>query len=234
MPVTEAARSAPCLIVPFVPHINRFRKGLFNGNRRVGRPRLIEEVGCGLTTRCSGLATLAAELDIVRCPNVGTNRPNSWSERKGVVMPARSLLTHVFPIVALGTVVTVLIIFITVTPMFVNYGSRRPQLPRVEHADVVFEAEREVLASVAADGTLFLDRKWFPDAAFSDALTALHERNPHTVLRLSVDAALPYASVRSVLRSAAKAGFTSVTLLTESPEPTLWPVQALKPAHGGT
>ena len=58
-----------------------------------------------------------------------------------------------------------LIIFMVVTPMLQK--GKPVMLPQTERPDKKPESDKELLISVQADKTIFIDTKWYPDKEFA-------------------------------------------------------------------
>ena len=67
-----------------------------------------------------------------------------------------------------------LIIFMVVTPMLQK--GKAVMLPQTERPDKKPESDKELLISVQADKTIFIDTKWFPDKEFAAKMKELGER----------------------------------------------------------
>jgi biopolymer transport protein TolR len=108
-----------------------------------------------------------------------------------------------------------LIIFMVVTPMLQK--GRPVLLPQTDNPGKKPESQNEVLVSVQADKTIFIDTKWFPDKEFLAKMKELGERaasNPKEIL-IKADSRLSYGDVRNVMKMIKDGGFERVALITE-------------------
>jgi biopolymer transport protein TolR len=110
-------------------------------------------------------------------------------------------------------VLVLLIIFMVVTPMLQRGVDVR--LPRTRHHQSENDTGEQLMLSVRADGSVWLDREQVrPDrieALLRDALA----RNPGRPVYLKGDARLRYGRVREVLEACHRAGSQQVALATE-------------------
>ena len=105
-----------------------------------------------------------------------------------------------------------LIIFMVVTPMLQK--GKAVMLPQTERPDKKPESDKELLISVQADKTIFIDTKWFPDKEFAAKMKELGERSSKDVL-IKADQRLTFGDVKHVMGMIKDAGFEHVGLITE-------------------
>lgn len=106
-----------------------------------------------------------------------------------------------------------LIIFMVVTPMLQK--GKPVQLPQTEKPDKKPESQNELLISVQADKTVFIDTKWFPDKEFAAKMRELGERSANKDILIKADNRLTYGDVKNVMRMVKEGGFEKVGLVTE-------------------
>ncbi|MGE5344584.1 MAG: biopolymer transporter ExbD [Acidithiobacillales bacterium] len=106
-----------------------------------------------------------------------------------------------------------LIIFMVVTPMLQK--GRPVLLPQTDNPGKKPESQNEVLVSVQADKTIFIDQKWFPDKEFLAKMRELGERASSKDVLIKADSRLTYGDVRNVMKMIKEGGFEKVALITE-------------------
>ena len=106
-----------------------------------------------------------------------------------------------------------LIIFMVVTPMLQK--GRPVLLPQTDNPGKKPESQNEVLVSVQADKTIFIDTKWFPDKEFLAKMKELGERASSKDILIKADSRLTYGDVRNVMKMIKDGGFEKVALITE-------------------
>ncbi|HQR67676.1 MAG TPA: biopolymer transporter ExbD [Thermoanaerobaculia bacterium] len=106
-----------------------------------------------------------------------------------------------------------LIIFMVVTPMLQK--GRPVLLPQTDNPGKKPESQNEVLISVQADKTIFIDTKWFPDKEFLAKMKELGERASSKDILIKADSRLSYGDVRNVMKMVKEGGFEKVALITE-------------------
>jgi len=106
-----------------------------------------------------------------------------------------------------------LIIFMVVTPMLQK--GRPVLLPQTDNPGKKPESQNEVLISVQADKTIFIDTKWFPDKEFLAKMKELGERASSKDLLIKADSRLTYGDVRNVMKMVKEGGFEKIALITE-------------------
>ena len=107
-----------------------------------------------------------------------------------------------------------LIIFMVVTPMLQNgIDVLLPQGPN----SVQKPGEKDDLTiSIKPDGTLFVGQNWIPEGDLSRYLQAEHQKNPTRAVMLKADMRINFGKVRTVMKAANDANFTSISILTEN------------------
>ena len=106
-----------------------------------------------------------------------------------------------------------LIIFMVVTPMLQK--GKPVMLPQTERPDKKPESDKELLISVQADKTIFIDTKWYPDKEFEAKMKELGERSSNKDVLVKADQRLTYGDVKNVMRMIKDGGFEHVGLITE-------------------
>lgn len=107
-----------------------------------------------------------------------------------------------------------LIIFMVVTPML--QSGVDVLLPQGPHAEKKPGKEGDLIISVKADGTVFVGQDWIPDRNLATYLKAEHDKNPARSVMMKADKRLNFGKIRSVMKNANDAGFTSIAILTEN------------------
>jgi biopolymer transport protein TolR len=106
-----------------------------------------------------------------------------------------------------------LIIFMVVTPMLQK--GKPVMLPQTERPDKKPESDKELLISVQADKTIFIDTKWYPDKEFAAKMREIGERSSNKDVLVKADQRLTYGDVKNVMRMIKDGGFERVGLITE-------------------
>jgi len=106
-----------------------------------------------------------------------------------------------------------LIIFMVVTPMLQK--GKPVMLPQTDRPDKKPESTKELLISVQADKTIFIDTKWFPDKEFAAKMKELGERSANKDILVKADRTLNFGEVKNVMRMIKDGGFERVGLITE-------------------
>jgi biopolymer transport protein ExbD len=106
-----------------------------------------------------------------------------------------------------------LIIFMVVTPMLQK--GKPVMLPQTERPDKKPESDKELLISIQADKTIFIDTKWFPDKEFAAKMKEIGERSANKDVLVKADQRLNYGDVKNVMRMIKDGGFERVGLITE-------------------
>ena len=106
-----------------------------------------------------------------------------------------------------------LIIFMVVTPMLQK--GKPVMLPQTERPDKKPESTKELLISIQADKTIFVDTKWYPDKEFAAKMKELGERSSDKDVLIKADQRLNYGDVKNVMRMVKDGGFERVGLITE-------------------
>jgi biopolymer transport protein ExbD len=107
-----------------------------------------------------------------------------------------------------------LIIFMVVTPMLQNGVD--VLLPGGPHADKKPGKEGDLIISIKPDGTVFVGQDWIQDRELSRFLKAEHDKNPSRSVMLKADKRIAFGKVRTVMKAANDADFSSVAILTEN------------------
>jgi biopolymer transport protein TolR len=106
-----------------------------------------------------------------------------------------------------------LIIFMVVTPMLQK--GKPVMLPQTERPDKKPESDKELLISVQADKTIFIDTRWYPDKEFAAKMKELGERSSNKDVLIKADQRLTFGDVKNVMRMVKDGGFERVGLITE-------------------
>ena len=116
---------------------------------------------------------------------------------------------NVTPLV--DVVLVLLIIFMVIAPAL-EHGER-VELPSVAQPDKQQKGKLDpVTVTVAASGTLYLEKEVVAADALPGRLAELHAREPDRRVVLKGDGTLDYAKVRDVFGIVQSAGFTGVSL----------------------
>jgi biopolymer transport protein TolR len=107
-----------------------------------------------------------------------------------------------------------LIIFMVVTPML--QSGVDVMLPAGPHAEKKPGKEGDLIISIKQDGTVFVGQDWIPDRNLVTYLKAEHQKDPARLVMLKADKRINYGKVRTVMKAANDAEFTSVAILTEN------------------
>jgi biopolymer transport protein ExbD/biopolymer transport protein TolR len=118
---------------------------------------------------------------------------------------------NVTPLV--DVVLVLLIIFMVVTPMLQRGMDVR--LPKSRHHQTENDTGEQLMVSVRADGSVWLDRERADPARLESLLKAALARNPGRPIYLKGDARLRYGKVRDVMLACHRAGSQQVALATE-------------------
>jgi biopolymer transport protein ExbD len=120
------------------------------------------------------------------------------------------------PPIQFALLLPILVLFILVTPRFPRCCTGTPfvALPQMPGADRVISTEADIVITVQATGFVFIGAKWFPPAELVTRLQQLAVTSPSNHVLLRLDRALPFGSVRTLLRHLSDAGFTRVSFLT--------------------
>lgn len=106
-----------------------------------------------------------------------------------------------------------LIIFMVVTPLLQK--GKPVALPQTERPDKKPESPNEMIISVQADKTIFIDTKWYPDKDFAAKMKELGERSTNKDILVKADKNLNYGDVKNVMKMIKDGGFEKVGLITE-------------------
>src|SRR6185503_1129851 len=107
-----------------------------------------------------------------------------------------------------------LIIFMVVTPML--QSGVDVLLPEGPHAEKKPGKEGDLTISIKQDGTVFVGQDWIPDRNLVTYLKAEHDKDPSRAVMLKADKRLNYGKIRTVMKAANDADFTSIAILTEN------------------
>jgi biopolymer transport protein TolR len=106
-----------------------------------------------------------------------------------------------------------LIIFMVVTPMLQK--GKPVMLPKTENPGKKPESPNELLVSLLADKTIFIETNWYPPKDFAVKMKELNERSGNKDVLIKADSRLTYGDVKDVMRMIKDAGFEKVGLITE-------------------
>ncbi|HEX9981845.1 MAG TPA: biopolymer transporter ExbD [Thermoanaerobaculia bacterium] len=107
-----------------------------------------------------------------------------------------------------------LIIFMVVTPML--QSGVDVLLPQGSHAEKKPGESGDLIISVKQDGTVFVGQDWIPDKNLSTYLKSEHQKDPNRAVMLKADKRISFGRIRTVMKAANDAEFTSVAILTEN------------------
>ncbi|MBI2215528.1 MAG: biopolymer transporter ExbD [Acidobacteria bacterium] len=112
-----------------------------------------------------------------------------------------------------------LIIFMVVTPMLQE--GIDVALPTGQHAEPKPGGENDLTIAIKADGTVFVHNVWVPDRDLAAYLAEEYAKNPSRSVMLKADRRLEYIKVKTVMKAANEAKFSSVAIITERETPGL-------------
>jgi biopolymer transport protein TolR len=121
---------------------------------------------------------------------------------------------NVTPLV--DVVLVLLIIFMVVTPMLQK--GMPVELPITKNPDKKPDSENQVIISVKADSTIYIEQNWVPKTELISQLKEMHDRNPSREILIKGDARLMYKDIKKVMDMINEAGFENVGLITEKVE----------------
>ena len=107
-----------------------------------------------------------------------------------------------------------LIIFMVVTPMLQQGVD--VLLPEGAHAEKKPGKEGDLIVSVKVDGTVFVGQNWIPDRDLPKYMKAEHDKNPARAVMMKADKRINFGKIRTVMKAANEAGFTSIGVLTQN------------------
>jgi len=107
-----------------------------------------------------------------------------------------------------------LIIFMVVTPML--QSGVDVLLPSGAHSEKKPGKEGDLTISIKQDGTVFVGQDWIPDRNLVTYLKAEHDKDPSRAVMLKADKRLNYGKIRTVMKAANEADFTTIAILTEN------------------
>jgi len=107
-----------------------------------------------------------------------------------------------------------LIIFMVVTPLLQK--GVPVNLPVTKNPDKTPETERELLVSVKADGSIYIEKLVVRDDQLDSEMRTLFERNPDRQIAVKGDRKVMYGRVLRVLRSCREIGFADVGLVAQA------------------
>jgi biopolymer transport protein TolR len=106
-----------------------------------------------------------------------------------------------------------LIIFMVVTPMLQK--GVPVTLPVTNNPDKKPDSENQVIVSVKADKTIYIEQNWIPKNEFLGQLKEMHDRSPGKEILIKGDTRLEYKDIKKVMDMINEAGFENVGLIAE-------------------
>ena len=106
-----------------------------------------------------------------------------------------------------------LIIFMVVTPMLQKGVS--VLLPVTKNPGKKPDSPDQMIISVRADSTIYIEQDWVPKNQVLSQLKELHDRNPAKEILIKGDARLQYKDIKKVMDMINEAGFENVGLIAE-------------------
>jgi biopolymer transport protein TolR len=106
-----------------------------------------------------------------------------------------------------------LIIFMVVTPMLQK--GVPVTLPVTNNPDKKPDSENQVIVSVKADKTIYIEQNWVPKNEFLGQLKEMHDRSPGKEILIKGDTRLEYKDIKKVMDMINEAGFENVGLIAE-------------------
>lgn len=123
---------------------------------------------------------------------------------------------NVTPLV--DVVLVLLIIFMVVTPMLQK--GVPVELPITKNPDKKPDSENQVIVSVKADSTIYIEQNWVPKNEFLGQLKEMHDRSPGKEILIKGDTRLRYKDIKKVMDMINEAGFENVGLISEKVKET--------------
>lgn len=118
---------------------------------------------------------------------------------------------NVTPLV--DVVLVLLIIFMVIAPQL--QSGPELQLPATDRPPDKPEDGRQIVVSIAGDGTIWVDGRAVPSERFSDAMRRAAETRGDWQVLIKGDARLRYGAVRQAMLAVEDAGFNDVGLIAE-------------------
>ena len=128
------------------------------------------------------------------------------------VLPAMSVQADINVTPLVDVCLVLLIIFMVVTPMIT--AGVDLALPETAKPGKIAEKENQLVVSVRADGSVFLDDKPILRGDLGGRLRDLEASKPGRDIVVRGDKNLPYGQVRSVMKLVNDAGFGKAALVT--------------------
>jgi biopolymer transport protein ExbD len=111
-----------------------------------------------------------------------------------------------------------LVIILMVTTVFIKHPGISLKLPETVTREGAPEKPKDVVVSVTADGSLYLDGQKTPDAAVQGRLVAVATRDPKARVLVKGDRQVAHGRVIAVVDMIRQAGLTRVVFPTD-PKP---------------
>ena len=124
---------------------------------------------------------------------------------------------NVTPLV--DVVLVLLIIFMVVTPMLTKGAS--VQLPTTSSPPKKPEDKNQILVSLGANGTVYVEKDQVGADGVLPALREAFERSPGSSVIIKGDKHLPWGDVKKVMLKVKEAGYASVGLISEKKQATV-------------
>ena len=139
------------------------------------------------------------------------SRPNR--RRNGARAAASEVRAEINVTPLVDVVLVLLIIFMVVTPMLQRGMDVR--LPKSRHHQTENDTGEQLMVSVRADGSVWLDRERADPTRLESLLRDALARSPGRPIYLKGDSRLRYGKVRDVMLACHRAGSQQVALATE-------------------
>jgi biopolymer transport protein TolR len=107
-----------------------------------------------------------------------------------------------------------LIIFMVVTPMLQQGVD--VLLPEGAHSEKKPGKEGDLIISIKPDGTVFVGQDWIPDRNLATYLKAEHAKDANRAVMMKADKRINFGQVRTVMKAANEAEFTTVAFMTQN------------------
>jgi len=136
---------------------------------------------------------------------------------------------NVTPLV--DVVLVLLIIFMVITPML--QAGQPVQVPKAPHAENKKDADDDLIITVAADQSIWVEDELVDQDALDSRLRAILAYEPFKQILVKGDQSLTWAPVRAVMETCSAAGAKSVAVMTDKNTPSQTGVAERNSGGGG-
>ena len=134
------------------------------------------------------------------------------SRRKGGKRARRAAMAEINVTPLVDVMLVLLIIFMVTAPLLT--AGVPVELPD-SRADALDQTPDQVTISIDASGTIYIEDNPVPDGGLPAALEALNRGGEQPLVVLRGDRSLDYGRVMQVMGELGRAGFTSISLVTD-------------------